>query len=629
MHNTKPAFIRVHKVQARASEFPLVLLAALVCLVFGSTLLAAEPAGDLYQLGIALNQAGMRGSWRQVGQPQAWKNVLAGAIVGDRLYTAERDDSLRMTKLASGERVKLGGPGFGQTKFMFAAADSLWTIERSGTLYRVSPADGSWAQVGPAGAWIATRAGAILKGRLYTIEEGGSLWVTNLSNGTWAGIAADGFSDATTLLAAGDDLWTVTTEGSLYRVDAKSGGRKRVGPAAGWKSPLAACVAGGQLYSVRPDGTLHETRLTDGQDSQIGKPDFAATTFMFPGARQTYTIEADGSLYEVYLHPVESLDDWDCFPREFEKVFQEQGKSFFRQEHPRQLFGSHATHRAIIDQLAALESQAAPQDLAVIYFGAHGLVDPEKGWGAETADGQIVWGHEMKKELAKLRCHALVFIETCGSGGFDHAHKDDPPLPPNVTAVCACLENQAATNELDIAALEGLWGKADFNHDGVVELEELLRYIQARYKVMCPSPNADGQLIRPVIVKGKEMAGGLRLTKASPQLGAVENQGGLYAALVTAREGNSYHLHILGFNNQPGPYFITSLAPRDNVCLPQDGPALEVEQNGAWYPARLLGKVGDRYKVHYLGYNEEEIVTRQRIHRGFVEIPEADERLKN
>src|SRR5262249_44984484 len=47
---------------------------------------AAEPPGDLYQIGIALNQAGMRGGWVLVGQPGAWKQVRAGAILNDHLY---------------------------------------------------------------------------------------------------------------------------------------------------------------------------------------------------------------------------------------------------------------------------------------------------------------------------------------------------------------------------------------------------------------------------------------------------------------------------------------------------------------------------------------------------------------
>jgi hypothetical protein len=57
---------------------------------------------------------------------------------------------------------------------------------------------------------------------------------------------------------------------------------------------------------------------------------------------------------------------------------------------------------------------------------------------------------------------------------------------------------------------------------------------------------------------------------------------------------------------------------RDAICLPGDGQPLLVEQNGTWYPARLLKKDGDKYKVHYLGYNEEEVVTKERVKYPFV-----------
>ena len=50
---------------------------------------------------------------------------------------------------------------------MFAKGETLYTIETDGSLYRVNAADGSWVQVGEAGAWQPTLVGAVLNGRLY------------------------------------------------------------------------------------------------------------------------------------------------------------------------------------------------------------------------------------------------------------------------------------------------------------------------------------------------------------------------------------------------------------------------------------------------------------------------------
>ena len=610
-----------------------------VVLAWALALEGAEPAGDLYQIGIALNQSGIRGHWRQIGKAGAWNGVVAGAILNRRLFTVESDGSLRATELETGERVQIAGQDFGETIFMFASVDSLWTIERNGTLYRVNPADGGWSAVGTEGAWIETRAGAILKGRLYTAQSNGTLQETNLGDGTRKQIGPARFADTAAMMAGGDKLWIIDTHGNLQRVDPQSGAGQRVGPQGEWKSLLGAAIVDDRLYSIRDDGTLREAILgkdkgqvngkgRKGKGRQLGKAEFGNTRFLYASRRQLYTIENDGSLYEVFLRPEEDIDGWDCFPREFEKVFQEQAREFYRQRHARLVLGKRATLASIREQFAWLRSQATANDMVVFYWGSHGGTDPEQGWGAETADGETLWGHEVKRELAKLPCHALVFIETCGSGGFDRPHKDDPPVPANVTALCACSDGQSASNELDIAALEGLWGRADFNGDETVELNELLRYVQARYQVMFPGPDDDGELIRPVMVEGKRTPGSLRLTRVSRRLGAVAHEGWLYSALVNEHEGDNYQVHILGYNNRPGPYFITNAAQRDCVCLPGDGPPLEVEQNGTWYPARLVAKVdGNRFKVHYLGYDEEEVVTRQRMRQAFVPVPHAEKRL--
>ena len=195
-------------------------------------------------------------------------------------------------------------------------------------------------------------------------------------------------------------------------------------------------------------------------------------------------------------------------------------------------------------------------------------------------------------------------------------------MPANVTAFCACSGKQSIDNQLDIAALEGLWGRADFNRDGVIELDELLRYVEERYKELLPEPKKGADSVRPIIVKSKTAPGSLPLTKTSRQLGAVVHDGRMWSALVDKQDGANYAVHLLGWNNTPGkPYFLTGKVTRDGICLPGEGPPLMVEQNGTWFPARLLSRVGEKYKVHYLGYNEEEVVIKTHIEYPFVGKP--------
>jgi hypothetical protein len=52
--------------------------------------------------------------------------------------------------------------------------------------------------------------------------------------------------------------------------------------------------------------------------------------------------------------------------------------------------------------------------------------------------------------------------------------------PPNVTALCCCLSNQNSGIEFDTTLFEALYGKADFNKDGVVDLDEVIKYYGCR-----------------------------------------------------------------------------------------------------------------------------------------------------
>src|SRR4051812_28359824 len=90
---------------------------------------------------------------------------------------------------------------------------------------------------------------------------------------------------------------------------------------------------------------------------------------------------------------------------------------------------------------------------------------------------------DFKNALARVHSRVLMFLETCESGGFATAHPDgDPPVPPNVTVLCACRANESACNPLDLALAEALYGRADFNHDDTIDLDELIKYVELRYK---------------------------------------------------------------------------------------------------------------------------------------------------
>jgi hypothetical protein len=602
------------------------LLSSCCAWLLAAAAAAAAPDRNLYVLGVALNQRGDAGAWEQVGQPGAWKATVAGVVYKDQLYTVESSGVLYATNLGTGEWKPIGKPDFAGTAFLFTAGDKLYAVEKDGGLYRVDPGDGARERVGKEGAWKATKAGVVVKDQLYVAETDGKLRAAPLDSDKRKQVGKAEFDNTTFMFTSGGKIYTIEGDGSFYRVDPGDGSWERVGKEGAWKAAKAGAVLDGRLYTAEAEGGLFATDLAAGERKQVGAPEFGNTAFMFAAGEKLYTIETDGNLYRVNAKPAKNeIDAYNWCPEEVEKVFREQGKPFYRDIHVKQVLGKDATHAGIMGGLAWLREKADKKDLVVIYIGCHGFTDPKEGWGAQAADGKVLWGREVKAELGKLPCPVLALVETCTSGGFAAAHANDPPLPDNVSALCACQAKQETDNQLDIAVAEALYGRADFNHDGVVDLDELIRYVGRRYDEYWPEKKK-AERMTPVLVKAKDMPGSLALTKPSPELAAVALEGGYWSALLEKQDGDKCRVHLLGWSSKPGPYFVTNTAARDRVCLPSDGAPLLVEQNGTWYPARLLGREGEKIKVHYLGYNEDEVVAKERVKYPFVGRAEEEKK---
>ncbi len=310
----------------------------------------------------------------------------------------------------------------------------------------------------------------------------------------------------------------------------------------------------------------------------------------------------------------QNIDSWNYCADEMEKIFSAQAKPLYRQVNVQTRLGVKATRAGILEGLAWLNASCSKDDLAVLYIGCHGGVDSKQGWGIDDAEKKKLWGSEIKAELAKLACPALVVISACTSGGFT-----DGAMPPNVAAFCACSGKQQTNNQIDMSVTEGLCGRADFNKDNVVTLDELVRYVQLRYKEWWPDPKAIMNGIQtPAIAKGASVPDKLRLTRPSADWVAVVHHGNWYAALKQPAAGDKFPVYLLGYSNKPGFDFITSSVSREHICLQEDGAPLSVEQNGRWYPAKLLKMEGDKYHVHYIGFKEDETVAKSRVFLPFV-----------
>lgn len=174
-------------------------------------------------------------------------------------------------------------------------------METNGSLYSINATDGSWKQVGKAGAWGATTSGTVHEGKLYTTEVNGGLYVTELASGTWKAIGKPEYQNTLMLFSSGKKLYSIEKGGSLYEIDPATGAWKGIGKPNDWKGTTAAAVLDGKLYTTDLTGALYESDLATGAWKTIGKKEFQDTVVIFPAKSSLLTIGGGGSLYSVEL----------------------------------------------------------------------------------------------------------------------------------------------------------------------------------------------------------------------------------------------------------------------------------------------------------------------------------------
>ena len=211
------------------------------------------------------------------------------------LYTIEKSGALYRTDSNTGHRLQSGKPEFANTEFLFGQSGSLYTIETDGSLYRISASDGSWARVGKAGDWKNTIALYPMNlFTLYSIERNGVLYKTDLDSGRWVQVGKAEFANTRFMFGDGVYLYTIEADGSLYRVNSRNGTWKRLGRAGDWKNTILGVDYETRIYTVEQDGALYETDMRTGVWKQIGKAEFGKAKFISWYDDSLYIMEDDG-----------------------------------------------------------------------------------------------------------------------------------------------------------------------------------------------------------------------------------------------------------------------------------------------------------------------------------------------
>ena len=104
---------------------------------------------------------------------------------------------------------------------MIGSASFLYSIEKDGSLYMISPINGSWKQIGQKGAWVNTIKGTILGDRLLTVESNGALFETRLSTGVWQQLGKNDFANTKFLCSGLGKIYSIEASGTLYEINVR------------------------------------------------------------------------------------------------------------------------------------------------------------------------------------------------------------------------------------------------------------------------------------------------------------------------------------------------------------------------------------------------------------------------
>ena len=320
---------------------------------------------------------------------------------------------------------------------------------------------------------------------------------------------------------------------------------------------------------------------------------------------------------DLYFVAIGQQDNWKFLPEGFARVVRDQSKSLYGAIHGRVLVGPTATKKELLESVDWMCANARTEDLVMVFIACHGTCTGPGESVFATRTGSVR-PREIKSRLAKLPCQAIVIDDACQSGNWPKEYEGDP-MPPNVSALCCCLSTQNSGIEFDITLFEALYGKADFDKNGIVDLDEVIKYCELRIR------EVQGGRLTPVLHKAKNLKKALPLTQANPDLVSIVHKREVFAAVVDKQDGDSYEVRVIGFD-KPGKAGLGGGAvpnkfDRTNIILPKDGVPLMVKKDSGWHPAYLVGKEAEDYKIRYAGTDEEAAAKSEHVRHLFAGNP--------
>lgn len=186
----------------------------------------------------------------------------------------------------------------------------------------------------------------------------------------------------------------------------------------------------------------------------------------------------------------------------------------YRSTEVKLLTDQQATRREILKGLAWLRTQMTQRDVGILMFAGHGAKDSDGNFYFLPVDvdpddllSTGVPGDQVTKALSAIPGRIIVLADACHSGAVegerrravgsltDDLLRDLLTDDVGVVVMCSAMGQEFALESATIqhgfftyAIVQGLLGKADYNDDGLVHLNELDLYVTERVKAL-----ADGR----------------------------------------------------------------------------------------------------------------------------------------
>jgi WD40 repeat protein len=217
-----------------------------------------------------------------------------------------------------------------------------------------------------------------------------------------------------------------------------------------------------------------------------------------------YVLAAGVSDYPGKLRLNYAASDADVITRTLKQT----GERVFQKIEVKLLKDQEATRQALVRELTELTKRLTPQDVAVVFFSGHGARDKDGNFYLVPVDvnagdlkSSCVSGERLKALLAEMPGRVILLLDACHSGAAadgglapgkaltDELVRDLVTDDYGVIVMSSSLGREYSLESsavkqgyFTLALVEGLSGRADFNRDSFVYLNELDQYTAQRVK---------------------------------------------------------------------------------------------------------------------------------------------------